>query len=312
MRSPVLFLVFSRPDTTAQVFERIRAAKPPRLYVSADGPRAGRAGEMEACLAVREIATKVDWPCELKTLFQERNLGCKIGVSTGISWFFEQESEGIILEDDVLPVPSFFGYCDELLERYRFDERVGMISGSNLVSSRVKSEDSYFFSKIPLIWGWAAWRRSWQQYDVSIAEWPAWNQSGGLEKLFPGKPLVSSYWRDAFQRVIQGKLNTWDYQLMFARWRYGGLTIIPANNLTDNLGYGLNATHTSQNKPACLLESPAIDLALPLKHPEEIQAKDAQDLLIFKHVHEVNLIGFIRRQLRPLKKILTALNGALS
>lgn len=312
MRSPVLFLVFSRPDTTAQVFERIRAAKPPRLYVSADGPRTGRAGEMEACLAVREIATKVDWPCELKTLFQEHNLGCKIGVSTGISWFFEQEPEGIVLEDDVLPVPSFFSYCDELLERYRFDERVGMISGSNLVSSRVKCEDSYFFSKIPLIWGWAAWRRSWQQYDVSIAEWPAWNQSGGLEKLFPGKPLVSSYWRDAFQRVIQGKLNTWDYQLMFARWRYGGLTIIPANNLTDNLGYGLNATHTSHNKPACLLESPAIDLVLPLKHPVEIQANDTQDLLIFKHVHEVNLMGFIRRQLRPLKKLLAPLKGARS
>lgn len=312
MRSPVLFLVFNRPDTTAQVFERIRAAKPPRLYVSADGPRAGRAGEAEACLTVRQIATKVDWPCELKILFQDQNLGCKMGVSTGISWFFEQESEGIILEDDVLPVPSFFGYCDELLERYRLDERVGMISGSNLVSSKVKCGDSYFFSNIPLIWGWAAWRRSWQQYDVSIAEWPAWNQSGGLEKLFPGQLLVSSYWRDAFQRVIQGKLNTWDYQLIFTRWRYGGLTIIPANNLTDNLGYGLNATHTSHNKPACLLESPAIDLTLPLKHPAEIKSNDAQDLLIFKHVHEVNLMGFIRRQLRPLKKLLTPLKSGRS
>ena len=312
MRSPVLFLVFNRPDTTAQVFERIRAAKPPRLYISADGPRGGRAGELEACQAVREIATKVDWPCELKTLFQERNLGCKVGVSTGISWFFEQESEGIILEDDVLPALSFFSYCDDLLERYRFDERVGMISGSNLVCSRIKCEDSYFFSKIPLIWGWAAWRRSWQRYDVSIADWPAWNEEGGLEKLFPGKPLVRSYWRDAFQRVIDGKLNTWDYQLMFARWRYGGLTIIPANNLTDNLGYGLNATHTSQNKPACLLESPVLDLNLPLKHPVEIRANDARDLLIFKHVHEINLMGFIRRQFRPLKKLLAPLMGSRS
>jgi hypothetical protein len=269
-------------------------------------------GELEACLAVRAIATQVDWPCELKTLFQERNLGCKMGVSTGISWFFDQEPEGIILEDDVLPAPSFFGYCDELLEKYRLDERVGMISGSNLVSSRVKCGDSYFFSKVPLIWGWAAWRRSWQQYDVSITEWPSWNRNGGLEKLFPGKPLVTSYWRDAFERVFHGKLNTWDYQLMFARWRHGGLTIIPTNNLTDNLGYGLNATHTSQNKPACLLESPAIDLTLPLKHPVEIQANDVRDLLIFKHVHEVNLMGLIRRQLRPLKKCLTAFKGTRS
>ena len=306
MRSPILFLVFNRPDTTVKVFERIRAAKPPRLYVAADGPREGRKGELEACQQVRDVATQVDWPCELKTLFQERNLGCKIGVSTGISWFFEQEPEGIILEDDVLPVPSFFSYCDELLEKYRLDESVGMISGSNLVSSRVDCQESYFFSKIPLIWGWAAWRRSWQQYDVALKDWPAWDRGGGLQKLFPDKPLVISYWRDAFNQVFDGKLNTWDYQLMFTRWRNGGLTIIPKNNLTDNLGYGANATHTSQHKPACLLDSPVAELKLPLTHPEQIQANDARDFLIFKHVHEVNLMGFIRRQLRPLKKLMVS------
>ena len=305
MRSPILFLVFNRPDTTAKVFERIRAAKPPRLYVAADGPRAGRTGELEACRQVRDIATQVDWPCELKTLFQERNLGCKIGVSTGISWFFEQEPEGVILEDDVLPDPSFFGYCDELLEKYRFDERVGMISGSNLISSRVECGESYFFSKIPLIWGWAAWRRSWQPYDVTLKNWPLWDRRGGLQKLFPNKPLVISYWRDAFNRVFDGKLNTWDYQLMFTRWSNGGLTIIPKNNLTDNLGYGANATHTSQHKPACLLDSPVVELKFPLIHPAQIEAIDARDFLIFKHVHEVNLMGFIRRQLRPLKKLLS-------
>jgi len=310
MRSPVLFLVFNRPDTTAQVFEAIRAAQPPRLYVAADGPREGRPGEIEACQLVRDIATRVDWLCEVKTLFQERNLGCKLGVSAGISWFFEQEPEGIILEDDVLPVPSFFGYCDELLEKYRLDERVGMISGSNLVSSRVNCEESYFFSKIPLIWGWASWRRAWQQYDVAIKEWPAWNSGGGLQKLFPNRPLVISYWRDAFNRVLDGKLNTWDYQLIFTRWRSGGLTIIPKNNLTDNLGYGVNATHTSQHKPACLLDSPVSELTLPLDHPAQIQANDTRDLLIFRHVHEVNLMGYIRRQLRPLKKWMTSPTGS--
>lgn len=310
MRSPVLFLVFNRPDTTAQVFEAIRAAQPPRLYIAADGPREGRLGEMVVCQLVRDIATRVDWPCEVKTLFQERNLGCKLGVSTGISWFFEQEPEGIILEDDVVPVPSFFGYCDELLEKYRLDERVGMISGSNLVSSRVNCAESYFFSKIPLIWGWASWRRAWQQYDVAIKEWPAWNRSGGLQKLFPNRPLVISYWRDAFNRVFDGKLNTWDYQLILTRWRSGGLTIIPKNNLTDNLGYGVNATHTSQRKPACLLDSPVSGLTLPLNHPATIQANDARDLLIFRHVHEVNLMGYIRRQLRPLKKLMAFPTGS--
>lgn len=304
MRSPILFLVFNRPDTTAKVFERIRAAKPPRLYVAADGPREGLTGELKACQRVRDIVTQVDWPCELKTLFQDRNLGCKIGVSTAISWFFEHEPEGIILEDDVLPDPSFFDYCDALLEKYRFDERVGMISGSNLISSRVDCRESYFFSKIPLIWGWAAWRRSWQPYDVALKNWPAWDRSRGLQKLFPRKPLVISYWRDAFNRVFDGKLNTWDYQLMFTRWSNGGLTIIPKNNLTDNLGYGVNATHTSQNKPACLIDSPITRLNFPLTHPAQVQASDTRDLLIFKHVHEVSFMGFIRRQLRPLKRLM--------
>lgn len=303
MRSPILFLVFNRPDTTKQVFEVIRAAKPPRLYVAADGPRPNRNDDIQRCNLVREIATQVDWPCELKTLFQDRNLGCKIGVSTGISWFFEHEPEGIILEDDVLPDPSFFDYCDALLEKYRFDERVGMISGSNLISSRVDCRESYFFSKIPLIWGWAAWRRSWQPYDVALKNWPAWDRSRGLQKLFPRKPLVISYWRDAFNRVFDGKLNTWDYQLMFTRWSNGGLTIIPKNNLTDNLGYGVNATHTSQNKPACLIDSPITRLNFPLTHPAQVQASDTRDLLIFKHVHEVSFMGFIRRQLRPLKRL---------
>lgn len=303
MRSPILFLVFNRPDTTAKVFERIRAAKPPRLYVAADGPREGLTGELKACQRVRDVVTQVDWPCELKTLFQDRNLGCKIGVSTGISWFFEHEPEGIIIEDDVLPDPSFFDYCDALLEKYRFDERVGMISGSNLISSRVDCRESYFFSKIPLIWGWAAWRRSWQPYDVALKNWPAWDRSRGLQKLFPRKPLVISYWRDAFNRVFDGKLNTWDYQLMFTRWSNGGLTIIPKNNLTDNLGYGVNATHTSQNKPACLIDSPITRLNFPLTHPAQVQASDTRDLLIFKHVHEVSFMGFIRRQLRPLKRL---------
>ena len=129
MKSAVLFVVFNRPDTTARVFETIRTAKPPRLYVAADGPRAGRAGEAVLCAKVRQLAMKVDWPCKLYTLFQDTNLGCKIGVSSAINWFFEHEEEGIVLEDDILAQPSFFEYCDEMLDRYRDDTKVSMISG---------------------------------------------------------------------------------------------------------------------------------------------------------------------------------------
>ncbi len=308
MRSPVLFLVFNRPETTAMVFEHIRAAMPPKLYVAADGPRSSHKGDLEACNQVRRIVSQIDWPCEVKTLFQEKNLGCKLGVSTGIGWFFDHETEGIILEDDVLPVASFFPYCDELLETYRYDDRIRMISGSNLVASKFECQDSYFFSNIPLIWGWASWRRSWQQYDVDIRKWRKWDYDGGLKKIFPSSPLVTSYWRDAFNRVVKGELNTWDYQLIFSQWCYGGLTIIPAHNLTNNLGYGVNATHTSQNKPKCLLDSPPTELTFPLIHPSNIQTNKGIDQLIFQHVHEINLIGFIRRQFRPIKKLMKLLS----
>ncbi len=185
MQSPILLLVFNRPDTTRQVFETIRAARPPRLYVAADGPRPGRAGEAERCAEVRELTTQIDWPCELKTLFRNENLGCKIGVSSAIDWFFQNEPEGIILEDDVVPLPSFFLYCDVLLDRYRNDIRVGVISGSNLVSNHLMLEESYFFSRYNHIWGWASWRRAWDHYDVTMASWPEWRNNRGLQNI-PG------------------------------------------------------------------------------------------------------------------------------
>ena len=302
MRSPVLFLVFNRPETTKVVFDAIRAARPPKLYEAADGPRLNHNGEDKLCQAVREMFDLIDWPCELKTLFQTRNLGCKLGVSAGINWFFECEEEGVILEDDVLPIPSFFIYCDELLERYRNDDRIGIISGSNLITNKIKIQDSYFFSRVPLIWGWASWRRAWQNYDVNMRKWKTWDASGALKQLFPKNPLVISYWRDAFNRVYEDKLSTWDYQLILTRWMDSTLTVIPAHNLTDNLGYGLNATHTSNIQPRCLIESRPKNLNFPLQHPKVVSSDSARDLLIFKYVHEINFSGFIRRQLRPLRQ----------
>ncbi len=170
MRSPVLFLVFNRPDSTRKVFDAIRSARPPKLYITADGPRPDRPAEAKLCSEVRAIASAVDWPCEVKTLFRESNLGCKAGVSSGITWFFSHEDEGIILEDDVLPVPTFFNFCDEMLERYRDDARVSMISGCNLISNHFSPKQSYFFSRYNLIWGWATWRRAWQHYDVAMTQ----------------------------------------------------------------------------------------------------------------------------------------------
>jgi len=185
VETPLLFLVFNRPEPTARVFERIRAMRPATLYVSADGPRAGRDGEYDACRKVREIVKNVDWDCDTKYLFHDSNLGCKKGVSTGITWFFENEAEGIVLEDDCLPDPSFFQFCSELLTRYRDDGRIGLIAGTNYLGES-ECEDDYFFSRHCPIWGWASWRRAWSRYDLAMRDWPEFKRRGFLQVSFAG------------------------------------------------------------------------------------------------------------------------------
>jgi hypothetical protein len=265
MRSPLLFLVFNRPEPTAEVFAAIRAARPPRLYVAADGARPSRSGEAQRCEQTRRVATAVDWPCEVKTLFREQNLGCKQAVSRALDWFFECEAEGIILEDDCVPDPSFFQYCDELLERYRDDDRIALISGDNFQFGRVYGESSYYFSRYCHIWGWASWRRGWQRYDRDMNAWPAFRDSGELERVFASRPREARYWRRAFDKVRQGKIDTWDYQWNFAVWAHRMLTILPQKNLVRNIGFGVDATHTTGRNKFADMRAEKLDF--PLQHP---------------------------------------------
>lgn len=300
MRNAVLFLVFNRPDTTRLVFEAIRAARPPRLYVAADGPRANRTGEAERCAEVRRIATAVDWPCEVKTLLREENLGCKMGVSGGISWFFENEEEGIILEDDVMPLPSFFDYCDELLHRYRHDERVALISGCNLVAKRFSPQESYFFSRYNHIWGWASWRRAWQHYDVAMRAWPDWRDQGGLKTISDGNKLFELYWRNTFDQAFHGGIDTWDYQWTFTCWHRGMISVLPANNQTHNLGFGPDATHTTKGTPNYVKESTPKPLSFPLRHPCHIERAVGADALIDKRIFGLTPAAAIKCKIRKI------------
>lgn len=309
MRSAVLFVVFNRPDVTRQVFEAIRAARPPRLYVAADGPRRDRAGEAERCAEVRRIATDVDWDCSVRILFRDENLGCKLAVSGAIDWFFGQEEEGIVLEDDVLPVPSFFTYCDELLERYRTDVRIGLVSGCNPISSRAQPSASYFFSRSPHIWGWASWRRAWQTYDVAMKDWPQWRDSGGLTLVSNGCRRFERYWRGRFDVTHSGQIDTWDYQWAYALWRRGMLSILPASNLTHNLGFGADATHTTLHVPDYVTDSPPRDLDFPLKHPSRLGAQDNLDRLIDLHVYYLTLAWATRQALLDLPVLGTAIRA---
>jgi hypothetical protein len=289
MQSPVLFIVFNRPETTRLVFEAIRLARPPKLYVAADGPRVERKAEEQICLEVRRIATAVDWPCEVRTLFRSSNLGCKLGVSSGIDWFFSHEPEGIILEDDVLPMPTFFEFCEELLGRYRDDGRVSMIAGCNLVSNSFHADESYIFSHYCNIWGWAGWRRSWQHYDVAMTEWPAWRDAGGLAKISGGKPLFESYWRRILDNVHRGEIDTWDYQWLFACWRMNGLVILPGINQIRNLGFGADATHTKTEAPKVVLELRAAPIKFPLIHPETVVRNYSVDQSIGSKMFGINI-----------------------
>lgn len=257
LREAVLFLVFNRPDTTKQVFEEIRKAKPPRLYVAADGPRSNREGEEQKVDKVREIATAVDWPCEVKTLFREKNLGCKCAVSSAINWFFEHEEQGIILEDDCLPHPDFFPYCETLLNRYKDDERVMAITGVNFQNGQERGEASYYFSIFNHVWGWASWRRAWEQYDVEMKFWPTWKKSMSWRN-FWNDPAARRYWEKIFNRVYNGEIDTWDYQWTATAFRHRGLTATPNVNLVSNIGFGEDATHTKFTESA--------DSAIPV-HP---------------------------------------------
>ncbi|MBF9022612.1 glycosyltransferase family 2 protein [Rhodobacterales bacterium FZCC0069] len=280
LQTAVLFLVFNRPETTARVFEAIRRAKPPRLYVAADGPRGDRPAEAEWVAKVREIATAVDWQCEVKTYFQEENLGCKRAVSSGINWFFEQEEQGIILEDDCLPHPDFFTFCENLLGRYAKDDRVSVITGDNFQNGVRRGEASYYFSRYNHVWGWASWRRAWQKADMDIRFWPQWKRSSSFRELWPDS-VSRRYWTKIFDRMYRAEIDTWDYAWTASVWYHGGLTATPNVNLVSNIGFGPNSTHTvSSDSPLACRATTAIG---EIVHPKTIEPDVAADHYVFDH-----------------------------
>lgn len=296
-RSPILFLIFNRPDTTARVFEAIRQAQPARLYIAADGPREGRAGETDLCEQARKVALEVDWPCQVTTLLRNENLGCKKAVSGAINWFFEHEPEGIILEDDCLPARDFFRFCDELLEKYRDDPRVGSITGDNFISATWKPDESYYFSRFSHIWGWATWRRAWANYDVTMADWPSLGSRFIKTEVFAGNNQAAAYWSAVFDKVHKGEIDTWDYQWVFACFKNNCLSCIPRENLVTNIGFGPNATHT-KSAESKLANVATGSLDFPLLEPKDIQSVQEADLWTLNEVFEIHQHGLSLKRLK--------------
>ena len=273
--TPILFLIFNRPDTTARVFEKIKEVKPRQLFVAADGPRAGREGEKENCQEVRDLVLKnIDWPCEVKTLFREQNLGCGKAVSGGISWFFEHVDEGIILEDDTLPSKSFFDFCRVLLDRYRDDHRVKMIGGSNYSNRLIPCNSTYYFTAFPHIWGWATWKRTWQEYDFTLNNIRNDEVPYLLEKYFTRKEVIDS-WINNYDMVKDGKTFPWDFQLGFSILKKGGINIVSAKNIVTNIGFGADATHTTSTGDE--LSNALLTELNGMIHPENIEIDKEQD-----------------------------------
>lgn len=244
LKTPILFLIFNRLDTAEQVFAQIRAAQPKALFVAADGPRTSVTGEKEKCDEVRNhILQKIDWPCTVKTLFNNENLGCGKAVSRALSWFFNNVEEGIILEDDCVPASSFFRYCEELLDKYRENEQVFHIAGNNPLGKTSKGKDTYFFSSIPHIWGWATWRRAWRHYSFDIEDLDSFKVQRKIDRAIRER-YFQEYWLRIFHYMANHEIDTWDYQWTYAVIRYGGYCIMPTKNLITNIGFGDTATHT--------------------------------------------------------------------
>lgn len=306
MKTSIAFIIFNRPDTTERVFAAIAKAQPPKLLVIADGPRPNRPDDIEKCKVTRDIIKRVDWPCELLTNFSETNLGCKNRVSSGIDWVFTQTDEAIILEDDCLPEDSFFQFCEEMLEKYRFDQRIGMISGVNFLNNKISIQDSYYFSKYMPIWGWATWRRSWSNYDVNIDIWPKLKREGFLDTRI-NKSDERSYWNTVFERIYKGTIDTWDYQWVLCNWIQNRLSIIPNVNLISNIGFRSDATHTSGSSIYSDMNTKPI--LFPLKHPENIYSNTRADIYsaraqftdIFRRLLRNKVKAYLFNQMRKLR-----------
>lgn len=305
LKTPVILLVFNRPELTGRVFARVAAARPKRLLIVADGPRAGRVGERERCAEVRAIVSAVDWPCRVETNFADANLGCRRRVISGLDWAFEQVEEAIILEDDILPDASFFPFCEAMLERYRDEDRVAMVSGFNIGADTVvpslRPAESYYFSALTHIWGWATWRRAWRHYDEHMTAWPEVRRTGGMDTVFSERS-ARRYWTPILDGMYRGTgPNTWDYQWMFANIAGGRLSVTPSVNLVENIGFGAEATHVTD--PGGAPEVSVGRMDFPLRHPRTVGPARELDR-IDQRVSEWHRPALPLRALRKAERVL--------
>jgi len=289
LRTPVAMAIFRRPDTTAVVLDAVRQVRPERLLVFGDGPRPGVPTDAADCSAARAVVDAVAWDCQVDTCFSDVNLGLRRRMITGLDWVFEQVEEAIVLEDDAVADPTFFRFCEELLERYRDEPRVMGISGNDFRSELAGAAESYRFSRYQLIWGWATWRRAWQRNEADLADWPALRDAGWLEAEL-NDARAAAYWTHLLDRA-HGGMDTWDYGWTFSCWRHGGLAALPTTNLVSNVGFRSDATHTqvAEGNTSPFAALPTAPMEFPLRHPVEVEPDAATDAFLEDVVFSGNL-----------------------
>ena len=287
-KTPVAFIIFNRPDLTKIVFDKIKIYKPSDLLVISDGPR--NKDEKYLCNKSREYIEKnIDWKCNLMKNYSNINLGCKIRVSSGLDWVFENFDKAIILEDDCVPEESFFQFCETLLQKFEDNHEVSIISGDNFLFNKHKLTNSYYFSRDLHIWGWATWKRFWKKYSVEAKYWPEMKSKKKLEKLFKNKSQINN-WYNIFEKIYNNQIDTWDYQLSRASWYFDMKAIMPNKNLISNIGFGKDATHTKNYSFLANMKSEKIKF--PLIHPQSFEID-----LIADEVKEKNLSTFNKKNM---------------
>lgn len=280
MKTPVVLIIYHRPELVNKLIENLRFVKPKKIYVIADGPK--NMEDKIACESTRAVIDTIDWPCEVKKIYSKDNLGLRRRVVSGLNEVFSIEDRAIILEDDLVPDPSFFKFCDELLEKYENDERIISISGNNFQFDKNKIKESYYFSKYVHSWGWATWKRAWHLYDDNMESWKKLRKTNWLGKILDNY-IATLYWRMIFDLVNTGKIDSWAYRWTYSAMLAKGLTIIPNRNLVSNVGVGESATHTKKNERK--LNMPTHKIRFPLIHPKEVRINKKCDKTTEKNVY---------------------------
>ena len=277
--TPIAYIIFNRPRHTRETFAAIRAQRPAQLFIIADGPRSDHPTDADRCREVRGIVEGIDWPCDVHRNYADENQGCKHRVISGLDWVFSQVEHAIILEDDCFPHPDFYSYCDALLELYKDNDRVMVITGCNFQGRNRRGDAAYYFSKYNHVWGWATWRRAWQKNAPALEFWPRWKESVSWMNEHRDK-VERRYWENIFDRMYRNEINTWDYPWMASVWYHGGLTATPNVNLVTNIGFGPDGTHTIAHGDQDGMASYPLGL---LTHPAKVEQDRKADRYVFDH-----------------------------